>query len=265
MDLRAYLLTAFVAGMAMSFRDHLACAMPTAAANALGSDTDSIATMAGAILGACTEEELSHPLQDRRYIEDEARRLYNVSRGVDARSFRYPDLRSWKPERAAVDAIIQTDDGLILNGISRAELLPKPFLTDSDGTNFAWLELRFGQTILARLRASPITVSDASQRVITDRPTQRTVATAARNAAKIPDLFSQNPIQARETSQQKTASRGGTLNDLLERAIESGFDPALIGRLLLQQADEGNKDFVERGVALAATVLTAYRARSRRR
>jgi ADP-ribosylglycohydrolase len=35
------------------------------AANSLGSDTDTIGTMAGAIIGACTSVECSAPLQDR--------------------------------------------------------------------------------------------------------------------------------------------------------------------------------------------------------
>lgn len=236
-------------------------------ANALGSDTDSIGTMAGAILGAFHDEEMHHPLQDKEYIEREARRLYQVSRGIAERSFGYPDLRSWKPERAAVDAVFRTEEGLVLNGISRATLIPTPPLVESDGTALQWLQLKFGQTILARIRENPNTVADASPYVYKERTAQPGERNSGRAAQRMPDLFSSQTSSAGRTSFRgnSTPPEDETLNTLLERVIASGFDPSLIGRLILQQAGGGRKDFVERGVALTATILTAYNARAKRR
>ena len=47
--------------------------------------------------------------------------------------------------------------------------------------------------------------------------------------------------------------------------INSGFNPDLIGRALLAQVQPGQSNFVERGIALASTILTAYEARIRKR
>lgn len=74
-------------------------------ANALGSDTDSIATMAAAIAGACSEVDCDGAIQDRDYIQAEAQRLAAIASNRGKTSFRYPDLRSWKPARAAIDAV----------------------------------------------------------------------------------------------------------------------------------------------------------------
>jgi hypothetical protein len=52
---------------------------------------------------------------------------------------------------------------------------------------------------------------------------------------------------------------------MLQEVIESGFDPKLVGSFLLGQVESGRSNFVERGIALTATVLTAYEARMRRR
>ena len=56
-----------------------------------------------------------------------------------------------------------------------------------------------------------------------------------------------------------------TLNETLKEVIESGFNAELIGRALLAQVQPGQSNFVERGVALASTILTAYEARVRKR
>ncbi len=235
-------------------------------ANALGSDTDSIGTMAGAIIGAYCEAEMLHPLQDREYIEDEARRLYQVSQGNAERSFSYPDLRSWKPERAAVDAVIRTEDGLILNGIARARLIPSPPYVETDGTVLQWLQLKFGQTILAKVRENPISISDVSAYVLKERTAQPVDRNQNRTSQRMPDLFSAQPTPIRNNVRDvKDQMEGDSLNALFERVLDSGFDPSLIGRLILQQARDNRKDFVERGVALTATILTAYNARVRRR
>lgn len=233
------------------------------AANALGSDTDSIATMAGAILGACIEAPLHHPLQDVDYISFEATRLARVSDRAEQRSFAYPDLRSWKPERAALDSIVKTDEGLILNGIARAELVGRSQIPEAEGVFVSWLRLSFGQTILARIRDVPQYVDDIAKRVIVNRPLQPQARPTGEPA--MPDLFSSR--SDKKTNQKDAISAdlsSKNLNELLEIIINSNFKPELIGSAILSQASGDQKDFVERGIALTATVMTAFRARRRR-
>ncbi|MCE6073845.1 ADP-ribosylglycohydrolase family protein [Agrobacterium vitis] len=233
------------------------------AANALGSDTDSIATMAGAILGACIDAPLHHPLQDTDYISFEATRLARIADRTGQRGFAYPDLRSWKPERAAVDSVVRTDEGLILNGIARAELVGRQQIPESEGVFISWLRLSFGQTILARIRDVPPYVDDIAKRVILNRPSQPQARQTGEPA--MPDLFSKRSDKKnndKETVSNDLSSKN--LNDLLEIIISSNFDPELIGNALLSQARRDQNDFVERGIALTANVMTAFRARHRR-
>lgn len=234
------------------------------AANALGSDTDSIATMAGAILGACNDAPLHHPLQDADYISFEANRLAQVSDRSVQRSFAYPDLRSWKPERAALDAIVRTDDGLILNGIARAEIVGRSQIPEAEGVFVSWLRLSFGQTILARIREAPQYIDDVSKRLVVNRPSPSQLRQSAEPT--MPDLFSnRSGKKANRKDPISTDLASKSLNDLLEEIISSNFDPELIGNAILSQARSDQKDFVERGIALTANVLTAFRARHRRR
>jgi ADP-ribosylglycohydrolase len=234
------------------------------AANALGSDTDSIGTMAGAILGACTDQELRHPLQDGDYIASEARRLAAVASQSAQKSFGYPDLRSWRPERAAVDAIAKTSSGLILNGIGHAEIIDAPPVQETDDISLQWLKLSFGQTILARVREVPRHVEDVSKRVVAER-ISKAVPNRVTPSSNLPGLFDERIDRNRGSSKLVSEDRIENLNDALRRIINSGFDPELIGRVLLSQAQSGQPDFVERGIALTANILTAFHARTKKR
>jgi hypothetical protein len=209
---------------------------------------------------------MPYALQDREYIEQEALRLHRVSRSQGDRSFGYPDLRSWRPERAAIDAIIRTDEGLILNGIARATLCSDPLL-ESDGTSLQWLRLNFGQTILAKMREAPRSVADVSAHVIRERVPNASDRAVNRPTKRLPDLFSSpgNQVDRLPSPSSRSAASDDNLNTLLERVIASGFDPLIVGKAILQQAIDERNDFVERGIALTSTILTAYKARTRRR
>lgn len=239
--------------------------------NALGSDTDSIATMAGAILGSCCECECEGSIQDREYIRSEAYRLAIVAEGGRAASFRYPDIRSWKPERAAIDAVGLLDRQLWLSGLGPLEPLEplepldKRTHRDRNGHSIGWYKLPFGQTILAQVRSSPraITVEHSA---VNEHGGTKGARSSSAPPGKLRDLFAQSggrQITEKTEIEDKLAKM--SLNELLQQVLNAGFPAELIGRVLLQQVDAGGKDFVERGVALTATILTAYEARTRRR
>lgn len=233
--------------------------------NALGSDTDSIATMAGAIIGAVTQCECEGAVQDREYIRSEAYRLAVVAEGGKATSFRYPDLRSWKPARAAVDAIGLLDGRLWLNGLGPLELVDGAVTREVGGDTIGWYKLPFGQTILTRIRSSPNTIS-LEWSGADKRGENVDKRFSAEPPGRLRDLFGQNG--GKQTSERPEAAsdlEGLSLNELLHRVMNAGFSPELIGQALLQQVDAGGKDFVERGVALTANILTAYEARTKRR
>ena len=233
-------------------------------ANALGSDTDSIASMAGAIVGASTTVECSDTIQDISYIRESALRLAKVSAGEKAQSFRYPDLRSWKPERTAIDVVGLIDDALYLNGLGRLEKLASKESKETGNETLGWFRTEFGQTILARSRSEKKVLSPNFSSANANSSNGQD-ARGARPPGRLADLFTKSEPQVLSRKNQSEVDDGGvSLNELLKRIIADNFDPETVGRALLQQVKEGNGDFVERGVALTATVLTAYEARLKR-
>lgn len=239
---------------AFVFRDSGAEAAIVTCANALGSDTDSIATMAGAMLGVTERSAPKHSLQDADYVGEEASRLASVAEGRQGSpSFRYPDTRAWKPSRAAVDAVAHTLGELQLRGLGKLTPVGPRVPAEDRGVTLAWYRLDFGQTILARVRDEPREMS------IDEEQSHLAAPRSTKPNSRLLDLFAN-----RSASEPELARSPATLNDALQQAIASKFAPATIGRLLLDQVDGGDADFVERGVALAATILTAYEARSRR-
>lgn len=233
------------------------------AANTLGSDTDTIATMAGALIGSTTSEVCQDALQDRTYIEAEADRLAAIAMGDGAASFDYPDLRSWKPARVAADAIYAADGELFLSGIGSARPMERPSVQDGSDFILSWFELPFGQTVLARSRLEPISVETGPP--IGKRPVIVNDADAAKAAARLPDLFANTSARQPSNSTTQTTGAELSLHGQLQVVIASGFDKALIGQLILAQVDGGRDDFVERSVALTSNIVTAYAARMRRK
>jgi len=229
-------------------------------ANTLGTDTDSIATMAGAIIGACTDQECDRELQDRNYIRAEAERLSDISERRETSSFRYPNLRSWKPEKTAIDAIGLKDGKLYLNGIGILEEISSLPKKENDKETVGWFRLPFGQSIMVRFRSQPREIASEQGKI------DRNAIVSNKNAksdppSRLKDLFNQadpNVVAGNAVNLDQM-----TLSEILHKVIVEGFPPELIGQVLLRQVDKGGKEYLEKGVALTANILTAYEARSK--
>ena len=123
------------------------------ATNALGTDTDTIATMAGAMLGVAAETEPPGDLLDADVFRYEARRLAQVAAGAVAPGHAYPDLLHWDAPRTRADALAQTEDGdLVVLGLGRARMLDGEVAGARGGFRWQWVKLEFGQTLLIKSR-----------------------------------------------------------------------------------------------------------------
>jgi hypothetical protein len=132
------------------FRDNIHHGL-TIVSNALGTDTDTIATMAGAIVGIVAKTEPPDELMDQVYINKEAERLYNISQGNKETSFSYPDLLYWQPPFSQNKALGKLDDKWTLKGFG--EVIPTSSeytKTDKNPTIWQWFKLQFGQTVLLK-------------------------------------------------------------------------------------------------------------------
>jgi ADP-ribosylglycohydrolase len=122
------------------------------ASRALGTDTDTIATMAAALVGAATPEVPPTPVQDRQYLLDQARRLASLSVGVRVDSTQYPDLLTWQPPRSQVDAVGLVDGRPALAGLALLEPISDEERASSGSAEWRWFDSDLGATFLLKHR-----------------------------------------------------------------------------------------------------------------
>lgn len=146
--------------------------------NLLNSDTDTIATMAGALIGAAHPEvKYLGEIQDEPYIRHEAKRLYAISQGERAESFAYPDMLYWQAPRAAIDALEATSAGHELLGLGKVTPSGRIYSGKQKSAVWQWFTGAWGQTLLIRHRP---TMSSGNEDPVVDtrkasRPTSSTV------------------------------------------------------------------------------------------
>ena len=125
-----------------------------AAANELGTDTDTIATMAGALLGAChaTAYPPEDPI-DANYLLNEADRLTAISKGRQVDSHSYPDTLTWIAPQTQADALAADNGQLVVEGLGPVKELDfPPSWTPRKDFAWQWVQADFGQTLLIKRR-----------------------------------------------------------------------------------------------------------------
>ncbi|UGT62853.1 ADP-ribosylglycohydrolase family protein [Nocardia asteroides] len=140
--------------LAAAFPQHPADAARLAASR-LDTDTDTIATMAAAIVAAANPAKLVSPVLDAEYITSEADRLTNIALERPADMFPYPDLLHWTAPKSAMDSVGIADGHLALAGLGWVE----PFGVEysSRGGMWRWMTVSFGPTMLLKFRNEPPT------------------------------------------------------------------------------------------------------------
>lgn len=123
------------------------------AANAIGTDTDTIATMAGAILGINAKTDPPVEVMDANLFRSEADRLSNIAIGKTPRGHQYPDLLHWSAPKTQADALIGSDHGSYsVSGLGPARLTGPPIKSTDERFKWQWLKLAAGQTMLIKRR-----------------------------------------------------------------------------------------------------------------
>jgi ADP-ribosylglycohydrolase len=137
------------------------------AANAVGSDTDTIATMAGAILGATAPHAPEGPLLDSTAIQDSADLMTDVASGTARAGFAYPDLLTWIPPRTLSDTLVEGPHGLLVRGLGGVkETVTEPTAAPTGDAAWQWLQLAYGQTLLIKRRRIVPRLPDADNSVM---------------------------------------------------------------------------------------------------
>jgi ADP-ribosylglycohydrolase len=224
------------------------------AANALASDTDTIATMAGAIMGYITTETPTHEIEDKNYIVKQAERMASIGIGKPTEQTNYPNLLNWRPPRTQQDSVVQGERGLELLVLGRVAEEGQKFEAKKNDTSvWQWLALESGQTVLAKRRRRPFKIGD-QQKVYIPMKSMESVRNTP--SAQVPLLF-----EAAQPS-KRTDAQSPDIDDLSRRAINSKFDPTMIGEHILQLVSL--TDGIEKVIAYSAIIAKARLARTKR-
>lgn len=239
--------------------------------NLLGSDTDTIGSMTGALMGCLVPDE--HPsgeLQDREYLVSETVRLHQISQRQPASSFAYPDLIRWSPPQSQLESVGTIGDRLALAGLGWLEPISEPAAAAKNDALWQWYRLDFGQTVLCKRREKveplslPLFHGELSKTTVYQRPSELTgnQFKKKKTQAKAGELFlSAEAIPPSDRVPAVAVESTTNVDKLTDEAIRSDFDPALIGRhvLALCASSKG----IELGIAYAAIVQKAWLARSK--
>nr|WP_282189005.1 ADP-ribosylglycohydrolase family protein [Azospirillum sp. SYSU D00513] len=241
--------------------------------NVIGSDTDTIATMVGAILGATSNHAPEWPIQDHAYIVAQAQRLARIAKGASEESFPYPDLFSWQAPTTQSDGVGKIEDGLAIAGLGKIEVFGERWI--SGNFSWQWARLPFGQTVLCKMKSEMAGVVPAYNLPPLEQGKSRS-ASKSQDAGvlhqeKLPlnvsEHFKKEELDLRSLpnaalSHNGRLQKGRTLDMITDEVIRNNFDERVIGVCFLEclNSEEG----IERAMAFSAILAKAHLARNRR-
>lgn len=235
------------------------------AANELDSDTDTIATMAGALLGVTAKAVPSWPVQDHDYIVHEAKRLADISVGISRESFGYPDLARWAPPTNQLSAIGWFEEDLAIVGLGLLEPIDREYSVGE--SLWQWCRLPFGQTILAKRKLKLDKVSfDQMPGALIHSPREAQPISAKPRAPQQSFSFGEDTTRSKlplSPAIVQVHSSRWSLDSATDEAIRADFEPSVIGRLLNQCIDQ--TESIEQVIAFTAILAKAKIARQRKR
>jgi len=213
------------------------------AANALGSDTDTIATMAGALLGSMSDEDPQVEVLDAALFREEARRLALLAHGEKASPHQYPDLLHWSPPKSRSEVLARCrDGGLFVQGLGRAKALNEPILSAGQ-FKWQWVKLELGQTLLIKTRRElPDLNEDVSVRTgaSSHRSQAETTGQSARLRAPANEGESTPPSDIEGNSRRELVEHTENVLKTVDYLQSCIGDDATIGRVLKKVARNGS-------------------------
>lgn len=245
--------------------------------NTLGTDTDTIATMAGAIMGALGKKEPPEEVMDQSYLNEEAERLYNISQGKKSCSYSYPDLLYWQPPSSQVKALGKAENKLILQGFGEVVPIGSEYIkSERNPIIWQWFRLQFGQTVLLKRsdkvdiipdKLLPVKqfvkepeVDEETKKTQSQQPL-KTINEPAFQTAKQPSLWDKDQYME-HLKQEYFIQKKLTVENAATLVVKSKFKTHIIGSLLLELAEQENGE--EKSMLFAKLIAKARNARIKR-
>lgn len=238
------------------------------AANLLGSDTDTIATMAGAIMGAVSNTDPPEKVADVEYLENEADRLYELSQGRKASAYSYPDMLYWRPPASQIDALGQYEGKWVVRGLGEALPIGAPIeKRNKNPIVWQWFKLDSGQTLLLSRRPKVNIVTEDSLPI---KPAITGVLADHKQGADLTEKrdtrtygYQQSGLWDNLKSADVNKRQELTIDSAAAIAIRSRLRSSTVGSLLLQLSEQ--EDGTNKAIAFAEVIAKAKRARMKQR
>ena len=216
-------------------------------ANAIGSDSDTIGTMAGSLAGSLSTSMPNFPLQDIEYIKHEAERVALVRFDKADTTYSYPDLLNWKSPDTFSDSLFESGGNIFMSGLGPIELKGDPVWLDEVG--WQWGTLSFGQSVFVKRRKK---IEPGLPAYGSYTKVERSVEHSLKQQQ--PPMQKQSPLKQGDFR----VPRELLVDEAFEEVRQANFHPLLIGKLLLQLS-EGNNG-VDKAIGFAALVSKARNA-----
>jgi ADP-ribosylglycohydrolase len=214
-------------------------------AGVLGSDTDTTATLAGALLGGIAGSDPPERPLDAKLVASEARRLHGLGAGRSGASFPHPDPLHWHPPHSLSDVVGLLDGRIAVAGLGFAEEEGRPVSGQGRDTGlWQWLRTDFGQRLLIKRRAELPELPD------TARPRDRRAPV---------EVDVEDAVQQAQLFVRKRASDPPLPDDPVDGVAylaARDFDRILTSRLLEHYGEQGPVQ-----AAVFATLFTERRYR----
>lgn len=222
--------------------------------NELGTDTDSIASMAGAVFG-CYNDIPKWDIQDSQYIIEESIRLNKISQGIATINFSYPNINKWLSPQTQSDSLVRNNSGsYYVLGLGKAKTL-KNEVWKTKTHSWQWVQLEFGQTILIKSKIGDLKTIDTPE--LRNSEPMRHNETA--KSPKATPHLEQNPQGSFDYG--NTGRSGLDIDEITSILIKEGFNEQKIGHFLIELAD---KKGLESCIAFAAIIGKAFITRKKK-
>lgn len=239
--------------------------------NLIGTDTDSIGSMAGAILG-CYNNIPEWDIQDSEYIISEASRLNDIAEGISTTNFNYPSINKWQPPQTQSDTLVKNKDGIYhIVGLGKVVKL-KTGSWKTKTHEWQWMQLEYGQTILVKSKIDDIKIADPAQlrdnSLSLNNGLTSEKTTVAKETHKQTELrTSSQTITPLNNYEQNSFDYSYDESDNLDldyittNLIKNGFNERELGHYLIKIADKKGLDSC---IAFAAIMGKAFITRKKK-
>ena len=251
------------------FRDNTYDSLVTIV-NSLGTDTDTIATMAGAIMGVIARKDPPEEVMDQTYLNEEAERLYNISQGEKVSSYAYPDLLYWQAPSSLIKALGRVGNKWTIQGLGEIVPIGSEYLKkDRNPVIWQWFKLHFGQTVLLK-RGNYVGPISEKLLPIKQQAQDRLVNAKISNIQSEQQKKVQKAESVIQTSKQPSlwddnqytdniGTKEITVENAADLVVKNRFKVNVIGSLLLKLATQENGE--EKSMLFAKLISKARNAR----